>query len=81
MSKPYQPNGKEYLFVIKKDTEIQAYIGTSSGLKSLGEFQVLDKKEKYDINNLNLMKYENILPIHPMDEKDTQYLLLRAISK
>jgi len=58
MSKPYQPNGKEYLFVIKKDNEIQAYIGTHIGLKSLGEIQVLDKKENYDINNLNLTKYK-----------------------
>lgn len=57
MSKPYQPNGQEYLFVIKKDNEIQVYIGTEKGLKSLGELEVLDKKENYDINNLNLKQY------------------------
>jgi len=57
MSKHYQPNGKEYLFVIKKDNEIQVYIGTEKGLKGLGKLEVLNKKEDYDINNLNLKQY------------------------
>jgi hypothetical protein len=56
MGKPYKPNGEEYLFIIKINKEVQAYIGTEKGLQSI-KCTIIEKIKDFDPKNLNVKQY------------------------
>jgi hypothetical protein len=60
MSKHYIQKGDIHTFIIKKDNELQMYIGTEVGIKALGDIKVLNKIKNFDINQSNkeLNKYK-----------------------
>lgn len=60
MGKHYIQKGDLYTFIIKKDNELQMYIGTEIGIKVLGDIKVLNKIKNFDINKSNeeLQKYK-----------------------